>query len=139
MKATPVEELGREQLGELARALFIGLVRGLLSPLAEDYRAAFIVREQTQPGPAFDVLYDGYIRAVHEAVTAVVAAARGLGPRTARAAIEAHALVGTALAFVVARETLCRRVGWDGYNRRRVHEIEEAVADLALGALGLSQ
>jgi hypothetical protein len=29
-------------------------------------------------------------------------------------------------------------VGWDGYDKRRVREIEEAVVDLALRALGLS-
>jgi AcrR family transcriptional regulator len=130
--------LGRAALRELARELFGGLARGLLGPEGEAFHAAaFIVREQTEPGPAFDVLYDGYLRALHEAITEVVAAARGLGPRTVRAAIEAHALVGTVLAFVVARETLCRRVGWEGYDRRRVREIEAAVVDVAERALGL--
>jgi AcrR family transcriptional regulator len=139
MEGAQVEALGRVQLAELVRALFGGLTRGLVGPLDESFRAAFIVREQTQPGPAFDLLYEGYIRGVHEAITHVVAAARGLGPRTSRAAIEAHALIGMVLAFVVARQTLCRRAGWEGYNQRRLHEIEEAVVDLALRALGLSE
>ncbi len=139
MKAAPVESLEREALAELARLVFAALVRGLLGPLDEGFRAAFIVREQAQPGPAFDILYEGYLRAVHEAVTSLVAAARGFGPRTARAAIEAHALIGATLAFVVARPTLCRRLDWDAYSARRVREIEEAVVDLALRALALSE
>jgi AcrR family transcriptional regulator len=133
------DSLAREAQAELTRAVFSGLTRGLLGPLDEAFRAEFIVREQLRPGPAFDILYDGYLRAVHEAVTSLVAAARGLGFRTARAAIEAHALIGTALAFLVARPTLCRRLDWDGYSARRVSDIEAAVVGLALRALGLPE
>jgi AcrR family transcriptional regulator len=139
MKAAPVESLGREALADLVRAAFGGLTRGLLGPLDEGFRAAFIVREQLRPGPAFDVLYDGYIREVHEAVTTLVGAARGIGPRTARAAIEAHALIGTALAFLVARPTLCRRLDWESYSARRLNDIEDAVVGVALRALGLPE
>lgn len=137
--AAVVESLGREALADLTRAVFVALTRGLIGPLNEGGRAAFIVREQLRPGPAYDLLYEGYIRALHEAVTRLVAAARGLGPRSARAAIEAHALIGTALAFVLAQSTLCRRLDWEGYTARRVHEIEEAVVSVALRALGLPE
>jgi AcrR family transcriptional regulator len=139
VKAAPLESLDRAAFGALVRAAFAGLTRGLVGPMAVGYRAAFIVREQLQPGPAFDILYEGYIRELHETITALVAAARGLGPRTGRAAIEAHALVGMALAFVVARATLCRRLDWDDLGPRRVNEIEDAVVGLALRALGLSE
>ena len=139
LKATPVESLGRDALAELARAMFGGLTRGLVGAMGESFRAAFIVREQLVPGPAFDILYEGYVREVHEAVTAVVAAARGFGPRTARAAIEAHALIGSALAFLVARTTLCRRLDWEDYSARRLNDIEDAVVGVALRALGLPE
>ena len=137
MKAASVESLGRDALADLVREVFGGLTRGLVGPIAQGFRAAFIVREQLVPGPAFDILYEGYIREVHEAVTTLVAASRGLGPRTARAAIEAHALIGTALAFLVARPTLCRRLDWEDYSARRLNDIEDAVVGVALRALGL--
>lgn len=139
MAAAPVESLDRDALADLTRAIFSGLTRGLIGPLDEGFRAAFIVREQAQPGPAFDILYEGYIRVVHEAITCLVSAARDIRAGTARAAIEAHALIGTALAFVVARPTLCRRLDWESYTPRRVHEIEEAVVGLALRALDLDE
>jgi AcrR family transcriptional regulator len=139
MKAAPVESLDREALTALVRAAFAALTRGLVGPMATSFRAAFIVREQLQPGPAFDKLYEGYIRELHEAITALVASARGLGPRTSRAAIEAHALIGMALSFVIARPTLFRRLDWDDLGPRRVNEIEDAVASLALRAIGLSE
>lgn len=138
MKGASVAALDRRALAGLVRMAFGALTRGLIGPLDEGHRAAFIVREQLRPGPAFDALYEGYIQAVHEAITALTAAARGLDPRSARAAIEAHALVGSALAFLVARHTLCRRLGWDDYNTKRVNDIEEAVVGVALRTLELS-
>jgi AcrR family transcriptional regulator len=139
VKGAPLDSIGRDALADLVRAVFSGLTRGLVGALGEGSRAAFIVGEQLRPGPAFDILYEGYIREVHEAVTNLVAASRGMGPRTARAAIEAHALIGTALAFLVARPTLCRRLDWQDYSARRLNEIEDAVVGMALRALGLPE
>jgi AcrR family transcriptional regulator len=139
VKAAPAESLGRDALADLVRAVFSGLTRGLVGALGEGFRAAFIMREQLRPGPAFDILYEGYIREVHEAVTSLVAASRGMGPRTARAAIEAHALIGSALAFLVARPALCRRLDWEDYSARRLNDIEDAVVGTALRALGLPE
>lgn len=137
VKAAPPASLDRRALAALVNATFRGLTRGLVGPLNEGYRAAFIMREQLRPGPAFDVLYDGYIRPLHEAITALAAAARGRGADTSRAALEAHALLGAALAFLIARHTLCRRVGWDDYNAKRLRDIEDTVASVALRTLGL--
>ncbi len=138
IKAERLESLDRRSLAELVSETFRGLTRGLVGPLNEGYRAAFVMREQLQPGPAFDVLYAGYIRSLHEALTALVAAARGVSAHTAAAAMEAHALFGTALAFLVARHTLCRRLDWDDYNPKRLREIENTVVSVALRTLGLS-
>ena len=140
LKGASLESLeDRDALGLLVRAAFGGLTRGLVGPMDTGVRAGFVVREQLQPGPAFDVLYDGYIRELHEAITSLVAAARNLGPRTSRAAIEAHALIGMALAFVVARPALWRRLDWDELGPRRASEIEGAVVGLALRALELPE
>lgn len=138
VKAAAPESLDRPALADLATATFRGLTRGLVGPLNEGYRAAFVMREQLRPGPAFDVLYEGYIRPVHEAITTVTAAAQGRGARTPRAVMEAHALFGTALAFLVARHTLSRRLGWDDYNERRLRDIEDTVISVALRTLGLT-
>jgi AcrR family transcriptional regulator len=139
VKSAPPESLGRAALADLVRSAFSGLTRGLVGPLGEGFRAGFIVREQLRPGPAFDILYEGYIREVHEAITTLVATSRGIGPRTARAALEAHALIGSALAFLVARPALLRRLGWDDYSARRLNDIEDAVVGTAVRALGLPE
>lgn len=138
VKAAAPESLDEPALVDLVTATFRGLTRGLVGPLNEGYRAAFVMREQLRPGPAFDVLYEGYIRPVHEALTRVTAVAQGRDAGTQRATMDAHALFGAALAFLVARHTLCRRLGWDDYNPRRLREIEDTVVSVALRTLGLA-
>ncbi len=110
-------------------------VRGLLA-LADDGAAArFIAREQMQPGPGFAPLYDGYIGPLHAAVTRLVAAATAQPEAAPAVVVDAHALLGMALGFVVARETLLRRAGWPAYTPERVDAVAAAVADLARRAL----
>lgn len=118
--------------------LLRGMVRGFVGLAADGAAARFVVREQTQPGRAFDVLYDGYIRAMHERVTALVAVATGRRASATATIIDAHAVVGMALGFVIARETLLRRVGWTEYTPAHVEAIANAVSELALSALGVS-
>ncbi|QEH81409.1 DUF1956 domain-containing protein [Sphingomonas sp. C8-2] len=74
-------------------------------------RGAFMLREQMQPGRAFDIIYKGYVEAVHIAISALCARARGLAADDPEAIIQAHAMFGQALAFGVARDTLARRLG----------------------------
>ena len=116
-----------------------GVVRGLLSGLIDvagdgEY-AQFIVREQTQPGPAFDILYDGYIRELHEAVTRLVGAATGRPATAAETVVRAHAVIGMALAFAVARETLLRRTGWGAYTPEHIQRIADEIAAMVHAAL----
>ncbi|KQY67758.1 hypothetical protein ASD39_07475 [Sphingomonas sp. Root50] len=70
-----------------------------------------MLREQMQPGRAFDIIYKGYVEAVHIAISALCARARGLAADDPEAIIQAHAMFGQALAFGVARDTLARRLG----------------------------
>lgn len=74
-------------------------------------RGAFMLREQMQPGRAFDIIYKGYVEAVHLAISTLCARARGLAADDPEAIIQAHAMFGQALAFGVARDTLARRLG----------------------------
>jgi AcrR family transcriptional regulator len=116
-------------------ALLRGLVRGLLTVAGDGNAAAFIVREQAAPGPAFDCLYREYLAPVHSRVTALVAAATGRGTRDTAAVLDAHAIIGMALAFAVARETALRRAGWSAYTEAHLDRIADAVVTLADRAL----
>jgi AcrR family transcriptional regulator len=116
-------------------ALLRGLVRGLLAVAGDGSAAAFIVREQAAPGPAFDCLYREYLSPLHSRVTALVAAATGRHARDTAAVLDAHAIIGMALGFAVARETALRRAGWSTYTEAHLDQIADAVVTLADRAL----
>ena len=73
----------------------------------------FIVREQQNPTAAFDLIYDGGMRRVHETITALIATAFDLPPRSTDAVLRAHAVMGQVLGFRVAHAALLRRTGWE--------------------------
>jgi len=129
--ALPAPAEARASLGALLR----GLVRGLVAVAGDGSAAAFIVREQANPGPAFERLYAAYILPVHAHVTALVAAATHRRADDPAALLDAHAIIGMALSFVVARETLLRRAGWPEYTAEQIARIGDAVATLADRAL----
>ena len=117
------------------RTLLRGLVLGFVRLAGDGSAAAFIVREQANPGPAFERLYGAYIEPVHAHVTALVAAARTCAKDDPEAILIAHAIIGMALVFVTARETALRRTTWRGYNPQRLEQIADVVAALADGAI----
>ena len=137
LAAGPVAARSPRVAAEQLREMLRGLSRGMLALTRDEGEVwAFIVREQTHPSPAFDALFGRYIRPVHERLAALVGAVTGRQPTSAAVIVDAHALVGMALGFVVAREALLRRAGWPQYTDERVTQISNQVADLALGALG---
>lgn len=117
------------------RAVLRALTRGMIAMASEGAIADFIVREQAQTGAAFDALYRGYIREVHERVTALVARATHRAADDPSAIIDAHAIVGMALSFATARTTFLRRTRSRRYDAADAHEIAERVAELATRAL----
>jgi AcrR family transcriptional regulator len=121
----------RLALGSLLR----GLLRGFVTIAGDGSAAAFIVREQANPGAAFDRLYSAYIQPVHAHVTALVAAARKRSETDVDAVLTAHAIIGMALVFVTARETALRRTKWRAYTAERLEHIAELVVALADGAI----
>lgn len=119
------------------RGVLRALTRGLITMASDGAFADFIVREQARPGPAFDILYRGYIREMHVRVTALVARATGRVPEDATAIVDAHAIIGMALSFAVARATLLRRTRERRYTAREVEVLSDRVAALGCRALGV--
>jgi len=74
--------------------------------------ARFIVREQMEPTPAFDILYGGVMGRLIDHFSALLDRVAGgrLGPAEAR--LRTIAIVGQALAFRFARATVLRATGW---------------------------
>jgi len=71
-----------------------------------------IVREQTHPTKAFSILYDGCLERLQRLGAALIRAYIGNGASENECIVRFHAMLGEALAFRFARETILRRAGW---------------------------
>ena len=71
-----------------------------------------IVREQTHPTKAFSILYDGCLERLQRLGAGLIRAYIGNGPSEKECIVRFHAMLGEALAFRFARETILRRAGW---------------------------
>ncbi len=128
-------KVGPKELPRRAGDLLSGVAHLLLgSPLAAR-GALFMAREQMAPTPAFDIAYQGFIKPLHETLTALVAGALGCSVDAPEAILRAHGLLGLVLAFRVAPATVSRRLGWEDYTPEHVTEVAAAVRELAVAAL----
>jgi AcrR family transcriptional regulator len=112
---------------EAAAAMFeevvAGLARFMLAEPEAEAIARFMVREQMDPSPTFDVLYERLIAPRHERLCRLWAAATG-GEATGEAAvITVSALFGQVMFFRVGRATALRRLGWETIDPTNVEAI----------------
>lgn len=113
-------------------ALIIALLRQIVSQPNKAEIGYFILREQMQPTPALDVIYDGMIEPMHEMLARLVAPLRGKQAADPDVIIEVQALYGEAIVFGVHRTTLLRRLGVDGLNDGHIERIAAVVRDMVL-------
>lgn len=102
-----------------------GLTLFLLSEQASPQMGKIFIREQMDPTPAFDALYEGTIRPMHEMVTMLVERVTGLEGQPA--ILAAQAIIGQAIIFKTHREVALRRTGWTGYGEKETLAITWAV------------
>ncbi|MGD9941733.1 MAG: transcriptional regulator CecR [Burkholderiaceae bacterium] len=88
-----------------------------------------IVREQTHPTAAFDVLFRGALARHHELGTALIAAYAGGPADDAEFVIHYHLLLGSVLGLRVARETLLRRTGWSDIGDAERSQISQLLSE----------
>ncbi len=130
-------EVGPDRATAMLRELIATLGRTvLLAPEATDM-IGYLSREQLHPTAAFDVVYEGFIRPVHETLALLVARVQGKAAPDRRAIIRAHAIVGQILAFHIGRETALRRLEWDAYTLARLEELIAEITDFVFQGLGV--
>lgn len=122
---------------ELLKRFFGSVFRVLIADKQGILLAPLIVREQTRPTAAFDVIYEGGMRRTHETVSRLVGLAIGVSAEDPVTVLRTHSLMGQFLGLITARETLLRRMGWkdfSGHNADAVMAVvEENVSVLLRG------
>jgi TetR/AcrR family transcriptional regulator, regulator of cefoperazone and chloramphenicol sensitivity len=95
-----------------------------------------IVREQIHPTKAFSVLYHGCLERLQRLGAELVQAYTG--EAADQCVVRFHAMLGEALAFRFARETIMRRAGWDAIDveeETRIRSVVTQHAELVLRGL----
>jgi TetR/AcrR family transcriptional regulator, regulator of cefoperazone and chloramphenicol sensitivity len=114
---------------ELLKKLLSTMLELVLTRGASSTWARIVMREQMQPTPAFDTIYEGAIKRVHETVSMLVGMIIGRSSTDPKVILRAHMLVGQVLIFLAGRETIRRRLDLNGYTDKEVREIQEALAE----------
>lgn len=132
-------DFGPDQAVAVLKRIQRNFALGILTDAQSAQFALLMVREQTQPTAAFEALYQGTVEPLHRMISRILARITGDEPESPRAVLRAHALIGQLQSFVMARETLLRRMGWDGYDAERAAAVADMLAEnLDIFVAGLS-
>jgi AcrR family transcriptional regulator len=123
------ERLTPKEAVDQIKTLFSVYLQILLEDNAATTWARIIVREQMQPTKAFHLLYERWIRHVHEIVSALLAIILQKRSTDPNVILRTHMLVGQIQIFLAGRETVRRRLNWDGYDENSRRQIQNAVFD----------
>ncbi|MEJ8571117.1 CerR family C-terminal domain-containing protein [Microbaculum marinum] len=91
--------------------------------------APFILREQMDPSPTFDVIYDGFMGRAHILVTGLLARATGRSEEDPETIARAFALLGQLVIFRMGRAIIERRLGWTGYGPTEIETVKSILQD----------
>lgn len=122
-------EVGPDEAAAILKRIQRAFVLGILTDAKAAQFALLMVREQTQPTAAFEDLYRDTVEPLHRMLTHILARITGDDPESPRAVLRAHTFIGQLQSFVMARETLLRRMGWDGYDAARAEQVADMLSD----------
>jgi AcrR family transcriptional regulator len=134
--AQPLEEAGRivsaarPDRQEAFRVLIIIFGRFADLVVGSEAGSSFgpiITREQMHPTPAFDLLYERFLRNAHVRFTELTAIISGLDPTDPDSIILTQTLLGEVLVFRAAREMVLRRLEWSSIGPEELALIKRTV------------
>lgn len=120
------------------RALLSAMVRILLAAPETDGFARFILREQMDPTPAFDILFTTVMNPVHDHICRLWSAASGEPADSEESRAKMLGLVAQIFLFRMGRAGALRRLGWTAIGPRETAIIERLVHGTLDGLLSTS-
>ena len=123
--------------GPISKDLAMHLMRELLHRYAEvvvgsheaqDW-ARFIIREQTDPSPAFDVLFRGMSDGPLRLFTRLIGILYGGDEADESIRLRAFTMIGQVLIFRTARAAVLKWMGWDDVGADELKAIQDVIDD----------
>lgn len=112
------------------------LARALTDSEPKRWMGIFM-REQIEPTGAFDILYDGIMKPVHNCFCRLTALILDLMEEDQEVKIRSYALSGALLMFHISRAEICRTMNWDGYNAADLDAIRKIVFEHSRAVFGM--
>ncbi len=104
------------------------MIRFVLQDTPERQQISRIyTREQLDPTSAFERLYQGFVRGLHESISALVAQILKDKISASEAKIVAQTLLGQVTVFKSSRRAVLHNMGWKDYHEQGITEIEGIV------------
>jgi len=94
-----------------------------------DTFAGFVMREQLEPGAAFEILYQGMMRRLTEACTRLLAIISERRADDTRMIVRAQTLLGQVLVFRTSRACVLRELGWREISKDHLKLIQAMIAE----------
>jgi AcrR family transcriptional regulator len=100
----------------------------VISEFADTW-ASFVMREQLQPGAAFEILYEGMMRRLMESCAKMLAIALGRRNDDPKILVRAQTLLGQILVFRTSRASVFRQLGWREFSKEQLKVIQSIVGE----------
>ncbi|WP_164885361.1 CerR family C-terminal domain-containing protein [Geovibrio thiophilus] len=126
---------GREVAAVCIKKAVTGLMNMMIKSEGPRRWSLIILREQAKPTAAFDILYESVMKEAHGLLSRIIAAGTGIEPDSAEAHLRAHAVIGSVLVFLSARETALRRLGTDDYTEEHLRLLDMLLPAMAVSTL----
>nr|WP_320016062.1 CerR family C-terminal domain-containing protein [uncultured Desulfobacter sp.] len=125
-ESTFTKETGRQQARELMQAVLERFINFIAGSEQGPRFARILLREQMFPSPAYDTLFEGFLKPLLNSLSTLIMAASGESdPR--QATFRAMTLMGQVVIFRVARETIVRGLDLEGYSPEELEEIRGVI------------
>lgn len=134
-KALAEDAIGRDEVESHTVSLLDALSQALLENDEARRWARIIIKEQLQPSPAFDIVYENVMQHVHGALCGLIARHAGCKPDDRIVVYKAHTLLGQIFIFLTGRETLLRRLGIERLQKEHLAEIRQLIGQQTIACL----
>lgn len=123
-----------DRSGEASPAEYLQLIYRITDRMvevmtAEETRAwsRIIIREQQDPSPAFEVLYERFMGRIVAPTAQLLAAASGNKQAGKRERLRVITILGQVLVFRVSNAAVLRLMGWRRLGRREIRQIQKLI------------
>jgi AcrR family transcriptional regulator len=113
---------------EALKDALYGMTRFILATPEVASFIRVVVREQMDPSPAFDILYEKFMEPMHRRLCVLWANATGGDPESEESKIAVFSLLGQVLLFRIARAGALRRMGWREIGERELKALKHQIS-----------